>query len=269
MRPVLAATALAVALAVALSAPAVSAPVAGDAHVVAAPAPPRLLAERAASSGYHYGATYTQVLTDTPSRGVRATFTVHRPGQVKGNQGQHSIAQIAVGDYDTRAFVEAGWRRYVDGPRLFVFWRPADGSDTCYNFGCGFKDRGKGIRPDALLKPGSKVTIGFKYQDRKWWLVVNGKKSGYYPARLWDGTFTRSDYSSIFGEVYVDPSQRLCADMGNGRRARKQTSAKVSQVAFYDGPPVELSVSEHSDLQNYSVKLTGTNSFRYGGAGAC
>ena len=270
MRTVLAATALAVALSTvvstALSVPAASAPVAGDpAATPPTPAP----AQRGTASGYHYGATFTQVLTGVPSRGLRATFTVHRPGQVKGGKGQHSIGQIAVADYETRAFVEAGWRRYVDGPRLFVFWRPADGSDRCYNFGCGFKDRGKGIRPNSQLKPGSTITIGFKFSNRKWWLMVNGKKSGFYPARLWDGTFTRSDYSSIFGEVYVNPSQRLCADMGNGKRAKRKSAAKVRKVAFYDGPPVELSVSPHSDQQNYSVKLTGSNSFRYGGPGVC
>ncbi len=57
--------------------------------------------------------------------------------------------------------------------------------------------------------------------------------------------------------------------MGNGKRAGKKKAAKVRKVAFYDGPPVELSVSDSSDLENYSVKLTGSNSFRYGGPGAC
>lgn len=250
------ALALPLALSGALAVPAGSVPVAGEVAGETAP-------------GYHYGATFTQVLTDQPSRGVRATFTVHRPRQVKGSLGQHSLAQIAVGDVDNRAFVEAGWRRYVDGPRLFVFWRPVDGSDTCYNVGCGFKVRGPGIRPNAKLEPGSTITIGFKFTNRKWWLMVNGKRSGFYPARLWDGAFTRSDYSSIFGEVYVDPQQRLCADMGNGKRAKRRSAAKVRRIAFYDGPPVQLSVSPHSDTEHYSVRLTGSNSFRYGGPGAC
>ena len=99
--------------------------------------------------------------------------------------------------------------------------------------------------------------------------MINGEKSGYYPARLWDGTFTRSDYSSIFGEVYVNPDHELCADMGNGKRARKKKAASATDVTFYGGPPVQLSVSTYSDLENYSVKLTGDNSFRYGGPGTC
>lgn len=255
---------LAVVLSVTGSVPVSSTPVAGE----AIPAPD-LPARRGTATGYHYGATYTQILDGEPSRGLRATFTVHRPGQVKGRKGQHSIGQIAVSNIGTREFVEAGWRQYRDGPRLFVFWRPTDGSDTCYNFGCGFQDRGPGIRPRSRLKPGSTITIGFRFSDRKWWLMVNGKKSGFYPARLWDGTFTRSDYASIFGEVYVDPSQRLCADMGNGRRAGKRSAARVRRVAFYDGPPVQLSRADISDLENYSVRLTGDNSFRYGGPGAC
>lgn len=84
-----------------------------------------------------------------------------------------------------------------------------------------------------------------------------------------DGTFTRSDYASIFGEVYVAPSQRLCADMGNGKRAGKKSAARVRRVAFYDGPTVQLSRADSSDLENYGVRLTGDNSFRYGGPGAC
>ena len=230
MRTLLTATALSLALAMPLAAgamaPAASVTVAGDGSSAQV-----LPAQRAAGSGYHYGATYTQIL-DEPARGLRATFTVHRPGQVKGRKGQHSIGQIAVSNIGTREFVEAGWRQYRDGPRLFVFWRPADGSGTCYDFGCGFKDRGPGIRPHSKLKPGSTITIGFKFSHRRWWLIVNGKKSGFYPARLWDGTFTSSDYASVFGEVYVKPSQRLCADMGNGKRAKKKSSAKVRKVSF-------------------------------------
>ena len=261
----IASTALAVAISAFVTPVAAAAPVAGDDVTI-----PSMSAQRGGTiPGYHYGATHTQVLTEEPSKGVRATFTVHRPNQVKGAKGQHSVGQIAVGDSANRAFVEAGWRQYVDGPRLFVYWRPTDGSNTCYNFGCGFKDRGKGIRPHSMLKPGSTITIGFKFANRKWWLMINGKKSGYYPARLWDGDFTRSDYSSIFGEVYVNPDHRLCADMGNGKRARKKRAAKATDVTFYDGPSVQLTVSDFSDLENYSVKLTGDNSFRYGGPGAC
>ena len=264
MRLFIASTAVAVAVAAAVSPMAAAAPVAGDDVTI-----PSMSAQRGAISGYHYGSTYTQVLTGELSRGVRATFTVHRPGQVKGGKGQHSLSQIAVGDSTNRAFVEAGWRQYVDGPRLFVYWRPADGSNTCYNFGCGFQDKGKGLRPHSKLKPGGTITIGFKFAHRKWWLMTNGKRSGYYPARLWDGDFTRSDYSSIFGEVYVNPDQRLCADMGNGKHARKKKAAKATDVTFYNGPAVQLTISDDSDLENYSVKLTGDNSFRYGGPGAC
>lgn len=263
IRSLLVATALAVVVTSA-PAPSTAVPVEGESGARALPS------AGGVTPGYHYGATFTQVLPDGQhSRGVRATFTVHRPKQVKGSKGQHSLGQIAVGDTGNRAFVEAGWRQYVDGPRLFVFWRPADGSGTCYDFGCGFRDRGPGKRPGVMLKPGTRITIGFKFQNRKWWLMVNGKRSGFYPTRLWNGTFTSSDYSSIFGEVYTKRSQRLCADMGNGKRAKRVKAAKVTDVRFYGGPEVQLSVSPDSDLRNYSVKLTGDTSFRYGGPGRC
>ncbi len=185
IRSLLVATALAVAITSA-PAPSSAAPVEGESGVRALPS------ARAVTPGYHYGATFTQVLpAGELSRGVRATFTVHRPKQVKGRKGQHSIGQIAVGDTDNRAFVEAGWRTYLDGPRLFVSWR------------------------------------------------------------------------------HTKRTQRLCADMGNGKRAKRLKAAKVTGVRFYDGPPVQLSVSPDSDRRNYSVKLTGDTSFRYGGPGRC
>src|SRR5215207_9526532 len=106
IRSLLVATALAVALTSAAT-PATAVPVEGESGVRALPS------ARAVTPGYHYGATFTQVLpAGELSRGVRATLTVHRPQQVKGLKGQHSIGQIAVGDTDNRAFVEAGWRQY-------------------------------------------------------------------------------------------------------------------------------------------------------------
>ena len=57
--------------------------------------------------------------------------------------------------------------------------------------------------------------------------------------------------------------------MGNGKRAKRVKAAKVTDVRFYGGPDVQLSVSPDSDLRNYSVKLTGDTSFRYGGPGRC
>ena len=54
------------------------------------------------------------------------------------------------------------------------------------------------------------------------------------------------------------------------RTARADTgAASVSDVAFYDGPPVQLTESPYNDTKHYGVVLTSPNALRYGGPGAC
>lgn len=219
--------------------------------------------------GYHYAAAHTQVLPERVP-GLTATLSVHRPGQVRGGSGQHSVAQIAVGNTRDRSYLEAGWRQGRSGPRLFVYWRPASGADTCYNLGCGFQRRGPGLRPGAKLARGSELTIGFRHRGNKWWLKVDGKKSGFFPDRLWQGAFQGTDFAQLYGEVYVPPSHKLCADMGNGIPAWKPKAASIGNVRWVGGPEVRLHRSPSvREVHGYSYHQTGPSSFRYGGPGEC
>jgi hypothetical protein len=198
-----------------------------------------------------------------------ATLTVHRPRQVRGRLGQHSVGQIAIGNTHDGSYLEAGWRQGMDGPRLFVYWRPATGANTCYN-ACGFRPRGPGIRPGAQLSRGSEITLGFKHIGDRWWLKVNGEMSGFYPDSLWQGAFRGTDFAQLYGEVYVPKAQKLCADMGNGMPAWKPRAASISNVRWIGGPAVLLHKSPAvREVHDYFYRQTGPNSFRYGGPGEC
>lgn len=219
--------------------------------------------------GYHYAVAHTQVLR-TQAQGLRATFSVHHPKQVKGHLGQHSLAQIALTQRTDGSYLEAGWRKYVGSPRLFVYWRPASGEDTCYNFGCGFHPQGPGIRPGTALEPGSEVTIAFQHLGNKWWLKVDGLKSGYYPDRLWKNQFTGTDFAQLYGEVFTAKKQRVCADMGSGLRAANPGAAYVKGASWLGGPQLRLHRAPTVvEVHDYTYQQTSRNSFRYGGPGDC
>jgi hypothetical protein len=219
--------------------------------------------------GYHYAVAHTQVLP-TKAAGLRATLSVHHPRQVRGRMGQHSLGQIAVGQRADASYLEAGWRQSSGRPRLFAYWRPANGGDTCYNFGCGFRPQGPGLRPGAVLQPGTEITVAFQHIGHRWWLKVDGRKSGYYPDRLWRGRFTGTDFAQLYGEVYTAPHQRVCADMGSGQPARNAHAAYMKDARWIGGPALQLEEADTvREVHRYSYLQTSRNSFRYGGPGVC
>jgi hypothetical protein len=247
---------------------------ADDADAPALPPPAYAVQARAeggdrGNRGYHYAAAHTQTLA-TQAKGLRATLSVHHPRQVRSGSGQHSLGQIAVGQRADGSYLEAGWRQHVGKPRLFVYWRPADGGETCYNFGCGFRPRGRGLRPGAALRPGSEISVAFQHLGNKWWLKVNGTKSGFYPDRLWSGRFTGTDFAQLYGEVYTAPRQRVCADMGNGMRAHNPRAAYMKEARWLGGPALRLHQARSVvEVHGYTYVQTSRNSFRYGGPGEC
>ena len=221
--------------------------------------------------GYHYASAYTQLLApEAPAAGVAASFTVHRPGDVRRNRREHSLAEIAVHSSAThRSYVEAGWQVFRGGPpRLFVF-RWDRGDPKCYDFGCGFHDRGPGKRPGSKLKVGSAISLAWVHINGKWWLYTDGERSGFYRDRLWHGGFPAASFASVYGEVRVNPKHRFCADMGNGLPAADPSSAAIFDVGFFGGPPVTLSESFVDTASNYTLQFTAANAFHYGGPGPC
>ncbi|MGH3498557.1 MAG: neprosin family prolyl endopeptidase [Nocardioidaceae bacterium] len=229
---------------------------------------------QAASGGrYLYAETDQTFVAGQRPRAIAASFTVHHPRQVPigSTRNDHSLVEMAVRAPNQHfSYIEAGW--IVNGgnhaPQLFVFWW-RNGQPHCYNFGCGFHRAGTGIRPGATLHTGSVIRLGWVHARHAWWLRVNGRISGYYPDRKWNGTFTRAGSVQIFGEVATNRGIRVCDDMGNGRFARSPRAAQVFQVAYTGGPPVRLRRGNVNAPRLYTLRRNSHHSFRYGGPGQC
>lgn len=220
----------------------------------------------AGSVGYNYFYASAQSQNVSRARGAKARFTVHRPSQVQ-LPGEHSLAEIAIRGRDRGDMVEAGWRTDATGvTRLFVYWWK-DGQPQCYN-GCGFVERGRGIKPGTALQPGSAITLKWVFKRGKWKLKVNGDLAGFYPKRLWNGHFKRPALVQVFGEV-VTSSLRPCLNMGNGRQAWQRGSASIRRVKFIKGPKMRLSQGVTSSDAGYSVRMLNRRALRYGGGGLC
>jgi Neprosin len=228
--------------------------------------------ERAGAYNYFYAEAKQDFAPGAFRTNLAATFTVHHPAQVVNNskRADHSLGEMAVRAPNLKfTYVEAGWLQSgtKTKPQLFVFWW-SNGNAHCYNFGCGFVRAGTGIRPGSTLSPGTHIRLSWSHHDQKWWLSVNGKTSGYYPDKLWDGKFTRAEGVQIFGEVAIRKGHPGCDDMGNGRWPSSPKAAKVFDVTYGSGT-VALSKGNVTAPNRYDLILTGNGSFRYGGPGDC
>lgn len=220
---------------------------------------------RRAAWVYSYSEAYSQYAT---ANGAGARFSVHKPKQIPRG-GDHSLAEIAIRPGDSGHIIEAGWTVEAGrGVRLFVFWWKND-NPRCYNFGCGFVDRGPGIRPGTRLKPGTSIDLAWRHTNGKWWLIVNGKRSGFYRDRQWNGQFEKAGLIQVFGEVVHRRGERLCHDMGNGLPASNRRAARISDVRFLGGPDVQLTRGRVDRHNRYTFAMTSPTSFRYGGRGLC
>lgn len=219
-----------------------------------------------AAAGYNYFYASAQSQNVSRARGAKARFTVHQPSQVQ-LPGEHSLAEIAIRGPRSGDMVEAGWRTDATGrTRLFVYWWK-NGQPQCYN-GCGFVERGRGIKPGTVLEAGSAINLKWVFKRGKWKLKVNGDLAGFYPKRLWDGRFKRPKLVQVFGEV-VSSSLRPCANMGNGRSAWRRGSATIRRVNFVKGPRMKLRQGVTSSDSGYSVRMLNRRALRYGGSGLC
>jgi neprosin-like protein len=221
----------------------------------------------AATWDYHYAAAETQQLSQDYARGASATFDVEHPGQVRTG---HSLAEIAVEspamDY---SYIEAGWIVTPrQAPQLFIFWWD-QGLPECYNQGCGYVAQGPGLQPGATLEPHTTLQLTWRHARGKWWLIVDGKRSGYYPDDQWTGDFTSTGFAQVFGEVAIKDGKPVCTDMGDGRLADTRRAAAVSDVSFVGGPAVTLLPDVDEPQYNYTLRLTSDTSMRYGGPGLC
>ncbi|HUI60741.1 MAG TPA: neprosin family prolyl endopeptidase, partial [Steroidobacteraceae bacterium] len=226
---------------------------------------------------FKYAATITQTLTaGRYARGVKATLLVEHPPIPAGATLDHSLAEIAAFDPSIPGtLIEAGWMSEAASqgptPRLFVaYWvrgqQVACFVPLCVVGGGWVQTASPAIQPGgrvAALRTGSRVRLEWRQSNRRWWLLVNGKRVGYYPDSLWQGQFTHIYTAEVFGEVLYRSGE--CIQMGNGKWPWRRGAASISDVAFIGGPSVSL--RRRFVSPGYGLRLTGANSFRYGGPG--
>lgn len=223
--------------------------------------------DKAAAIAYHYAAGEIQEPTGTAAKGATATFIVEHPKQVRTG---HSLAELAVEDPAMDySYIEAGWIvNPHQSPELFIFWWDQS-VPKCYDQGCGYVESGHGIQPGTTLEPGTSITLAWEHRHEKWWLFVNGQRSGFYPDAQWGGAFTRTGFAQTFGEVAVNDQDPVCTDMGNGKDSSDPSAASITEVSFFKGSPAALVKDVDDPDFGYTMTVAGDASMRYGGPGTC
>lgn len=186
----------------------------------------------------------------------------------------HSLAELAVESADGQQIIEIGWRVYRpqdQTPRLFVYhW--INGQTTCYNKDCAgyVQSTSTTITPGMALTPSSTPTqFAIEYFQGNWWYGYNGTWFGYLPGSLWGGSFTKAGLVQMFGEVSTTVT-RPCTNMGNGVLGTSTSAASVTGIGYYNATATSaLTRFTPDDSTLYDSQVSSTNSFRYGGPGAC
>lgn len=201
--------------------------------------------------------------------------------------------------------VEAGWINYPDqvrNPHLFTFFT-TNGYNGYGDYICGWNTEYRGwVQYDNSYYPGMEMTplavvggaqaeftITVRLVSGNWWVGINGKWIGYYPASLFtrDGNAASATLESKatevdwYGEVFQNQSQLTTTDMGSGHYAsegsgnaayiRRMTVVDPSGTAYqYDGSgQVVVSDSKRYSLNANFASGTNWGSFLFlGGPGA-
>lgn len=249
-----------------------------EASSAAAPTvPPTSAAAAPTGPTCWYGACYDYVygrqITDTAGASVR--MKIEAPEVNPAQSGEHSLQELALQDTARLSTVEIGWT--VDpelngdsAPHLFVYhW--VDGQTSCYN-GCGFVPVSKKVTAGMALHPNQVAEFALRNVDGDWWVLYNHQEVGYFPGSLWDGTYTRAQVVTAFGEVALNSDDLpSCTDMGNGRFGSGPNSSWIDDYRLQgaaDRPQFTVTASS-PDSYDYG-KATAT-SFHLGGpgSGAC
>lgn len=188
-----------------------------------------------------------------------------------GPNAYHSLVELAVESADRQQVVEVGWMVAASRiakvvPRLFVYhW--VDGVGTCYD-ACGWVGVSHQLRPGMAVTPGRSAEYGIDYARGRWWVSYERHRIGYFPERLWQGTYTRAGLVQAFGEVAAAGAS-TCTEMGDGAAATDSGAAEVSHFKLLgttEPSSVSLSASRPAAWDGRQVSPTA---FRLGGPGAC
>lgn len=216
---------------------------------------------------------------------------------------EFSLGQIVLarGSGSNKQTLEAGWQVYKQlygdwRAHLFIFFTTNGYTSSGDNKGGynmdvdGWVQYSSTIYPGAISSPvstlgGSQYIMKVKFQLWKgnWWLRVNDRWIGYYPARLFSSSGLRSQASKIafYGEVIDSTHSGMTeTDMGSGHwpyegwrkcaymRALRYQSSTGGSMSRYDPGTVWKNDRECYDIEGHFDNTGSWGSyFWWGGSG--
>jgi hypothetical protein len=251
---------------------------AGAAFPPRAAANPRLaLLAPAASRQLPAAASDQSFFTDTAERvsadGTSADLTVANPRVAKGDFD--SVAYIEATSANEEQAVLVGWvvdPGFFKNSRTHLFTQ-VEINNRFLDFNADFKTaRGSSCRPGSALRTGKQQAFALLQHAGDWQVKLGGRVCGVFTDTVWRGEFTKASLLFWVGEVFVATS-RPCTQMGDGKPASSASAAVFSRIALFTttngktASPRLFPLAQNPKL--YSVRVTGTTSFRYGGSGVC
>jgi hypothetical protein len=165
----------------------------------------------------------------------------------EGDGSDHSILQVWLQNYDKPHLqsVEGGWTvdeslNGDDKPHIFTYYtvngytQDGDNKGGYNRVNDGWKQHSSSVFPGIRVGPisafgGTQWDISMKFKLHKqesgkvnWWVAVQGKWIGYYPASLFDGGLGHHvDWIGVGGEVYsgLGNPEHTKDQMGSGHKA--------------------------------------------------
>lgn len=209
-------------------------------------APPRRTS-RVTARQYADQHWYSSSLQSVNSHGSSAALSMFSP--YVANNNDFSLLQTAVAHQNVPNVgiqtLEAGWINYpaqVARPHLFTFFT----TNAYQSYGdnvCGWNTEYRGwVQYDNSYYPGMELSplsvvngaqqnlqIQYRLDNGNWWLAVNGKWVGYYPANMFvtkgnaAGSTLADHADTIFwyGEIYQSEGSLTTTDMGSGHFANE------------------------------------------------
>ena len=267
------------------------------------------LETRQSDAGQHWYASTAQVVQGTGGWGTFSLFDafVEKPSDFSLLQTAviYNNAAHAGGSADTvTQTVEAGWINYpnqVSQPHLFSYFTTNSYASEGDNIGGWNRDHAGFVQTDSSIYPGIVISpfsvdggpqydlqIGYSLQSGNWWLWVEDRYVGYYPASLFSQGVNASqtlasgsNEINFYGEIYNSEATITTTDMGSGEIPQTGFghSAYIRNIQYLDTSSATIDyepnegniISDSSRYSSISIWNSGSSwsSYMYlGGPGA-
>ncbi|KAK2593629.1 hypothetical protein QQS21_008677 [Conoideocrella luteorostrata] len=212
-------------------------------------------------AGRHWYASTSQRIDN---HGGSATFS--RFKAYVQRSGDFSLLQTAVvrtnvpgAPGQKRQTVEAGWINFpqqISDPHLFTYFTTVSHTSDGDSIG-GWNTNVQGwVQVDSQYHPGmvfplsvvdgdqKDLQIRYLLREGNWWLGINDKWAGYYPASMFSRNGATSatslegkgDLLYYYGEIYQSETTLTTTDMGSGHFAQEgyKKAAYIKQITYTD-----------------------------------